>query len=288
MKTPSAPNSSSPLGKLRPWIVPLLFLVTVFVIFGREFDPDALRDELGRGDVEAALQRLSTTPREQLPADISQTRWWPLGARELYRKTLMEAVASDPAESFDYPTIAWPLDSFRHAPTTIRLREPATKALSLDIQNQDLDLPVAQLAIAVGQQEIQPGVSWIPGTAFVMTLSEVASGEMKAIARFELLPTPRAEAHGRAMRTAHDLAPDEASGRLLSGLVALHLGLHAEAQSIFETLAKPKTGEQEAAEGSLELQRIAQELRAIALAEQGLDRTALAALIEAQSASGQR
>lgn len=271
MKPPSTPRTRTPLGKLRPWILPIAFLVTLFFVMSRPFDPEALHEELADGHIEDALERLSTTPREQLPPDLAAVRWWPREARELRLRTLREQVAEEPDESFDYPTIVSPLDAWRHPPAEFQLREPAEKVLILDIENMDLGLPVASLPIPVGTQTLRSPVSWIPGTAFAMWLREADSGVVQAIARFELLPGPRSEALGRALRTAHDLAPDGPAAELLTALAALHYGLHAAALERLETVLEESEPDSETA-------AVARELRAIVWAEQGLDLTALASL----------
>ncbi len=245
-------------------------------MLGGDFDPAALREELEAGRIEDALERLSRTPRETLPVDIAAVRWWPAGARALRLRTLREEAARDALESADQPTIVSPLDARRAPPEVFRLREPAPRPLVVDVQNLDLGLPVTKLEVPRGATEVRPDVSWIPGTAFVITVHEAASGAAVALARFDLLSGPRGEALARAMRTAWDLAPEGPAAGLLAALVALHHGLHEEALERLEP----------ALDADGELRSVARELRAIALAEMGLDLTAVASLDEPREDDG--
>jgi hypothetical protein len=265
---PTRQRNRSRYRRIRPWIVPLLFVGFLFSMYSPDFDLGALRSELTEGDLDDALSRLSTTPREQLDPDIASVRWWPAEARRLRFALIDVQVREDPYESLSLPTLVAPLDAHRDAPTAFRLREAVDHPLVLLLTNLDLDMEVVTLELPAGTSEIETDVSLLAGMTFVMSLMEKESQEQIALAAFEILPHRVANAIGIAMRNAHQLAPDDDSGNLLAGIVALHYELHAEAIARFEQL-----------EDLPRFTRVARELKAIALAEQGLDRTALA-LIE--------
>lgn len=271
MKPPSTRLPKSRFGKLRPWILPIAFVITAFAVMDRPFNTAALREEFQAGQTEDALLYLHSRPSDQLPPDIAAVNWWPHDARQQRIQLLREQAATDPDESLAYPTIASPLDAWRHPPTEFQLREPSDKDLTLNIDSLDLGLPVAKLLIPAGTQRIPSTALWVPGTSFVMSIRENETGHVRALARFHLLAQPRAEELGRAMRTAHDLAPGGASSGLLTALVALNYEIHAEAiERLNAVIVDPHA--------PTETVTIARELRAIALAEQGLDITAVASL----------
>ena len=170
----------------------------------------------------------------------------------------------DPYESLEHPTLMEPLDAWRSPPTRVRLREAAAEDLLLRIENLELGLLVTELPVPRGTQELPLEVSFIPGTTFVMRLMKPDQALPVALGAFELLPSPRAEELGLVLRTAWDLGGGEHGGELLAALAALHHGLHAEAIQRLERLAEVEGYEQ-----------VSRELRALALMEQGLDRTAL-------------
>jgi hypothetical protein len=268
VKRPTRQRDSSRYRRIRRWILPFLLLGFLFSLYSPDFDLSALRNELADGDIDDALTRLSTTPLEQLDPDIASVRWWPSEARRLRFSLIEVQVQEDPYESLSLPTLVAPLDAHRDAPTGFRLREAVDRPLVLRLTNLDLGMEVVTLELPPGTREVEAEVSLLAGMTFVMSLNEKDSQEQIALAAFEILPRRVADAIGIAMRNAHQLAPDDDSGNLLAGIVALHHELHAEAIARFELL-----------EDLPRFSRVARELKAIALAEQGLDQTALA-LIE--------
>ncbi|MDG2148167.1 MAG: hypothetical protein P8N09_01450 [Planctomycetota bacterium] len=271
MKLPTTRLPKSKFGRLRPWILPIAFVITLFAIIDRPFDAEALREELRAGHTEDALRSLQGSQPGQLPLDIAAVNWWPHDARQQRIRSLRAHAAKDPDESLAYPTISSPLDAWRHPPTEFRLREPSEKDLILDIDSLDLGLPVAKLPIPSGTQHIPLTVLWVPGVSFVMSVREKETGQVIALAQFQLLAEPRAKELGRAMRTAYDLASGGANSGLLAAVVALNYGLYAEAiERLAAVIAEP--------DAPSETVTVARELRAIALAEQGLDITAVTSL----------
>ena len=237
----------------------------------RPFDAEAFREELRAGHTEDALRSLQKSQPGQLPLDIAAVNWWPQDTRQQHIRSLREHAAKDPDESLAYPTISSPLDAWRHPPTEFALRESSEKDLILHIDSLDLGLPVAELPIPSGTQRIPLTALWVPGVSFVMSVREKETGQVIALAQFQLLAEPRAEELGRAMRTAHDLAFGGANSGLLAAVVALNYGLYAEAiERLTAVIAEPDAPPETVA--------VARELRAIALAEQGLDITAVASL----------
>ena len=280
MKRPPTSRPPSRLGKLRPWVLPIVFGIMLLTLYEGSFDAEAVRADLAAGRPEEALTRLSRTPREQLPPELASVRWWPAAARELQFRTLAIQVAEDPDENLTLPSFVAPLDTYRVAPRTIRVREPATQALTVDIENLELGLPVGSFPLGAGQTELTPDVLFIPGTRFVMKLKHADTGLHVALAAFEVLPPQRAAQASRAMDAGRALARGENGGEnggedvsaereahgaaLMAALVALHHELHAEALELLEPLT--------AVDGYRETAR---ELKALALAAQGLDQTAL-------------
>jgi len=262
VKRPPTRPAVSPLRRLRPWLGPLLCAGLYFLLREPALDGDALRAALGDGRVEEALERLADAPAEALDPRLVGIDWWPLQARS-ERLLELDLEAQSGSEPTAGPVIVEPLAAWRAAPRRVRLAEPAGTGWRLAIDNLELGLPVADLAWPQGAQEVALDLAFIPGTTCVLRLSDADGGPL-ALGAFQLLPVAVAEQQGLQLAAAHALGGGGSGGELLAGLVALHLGLHAEAEQRFRQL--------------LELpgyERVARELSALALEAQGLDRAAL-------------
>jgi len=250
-------------GKLRPWLLPVVALVAALFLLRGGFDGDALRNELASGAWDEALERLSEARPQDLAPGLADVDWWPAPARRAELDELRRTPDGDLLEAADAPTLVAPLDRHRSAPPEVRLREPADRDLAVQIRNVDLGLVAADLTIPAGRAAVPLEIGMLAGTTYDMTLRD---GSLLAYAGFELLPRDSSDGIGVLMASARDLAAtdDEAGGQLLAALVALDFGLTAEALDRLRSSTPPGPAAP-----------VRDELVAIALARQGLDRSAL-------------
>lgn len=269
MRRPSRPPPPrrTGLAKLRPWILPAVAIVLGIALFRGGFDADALASDLRGGRIDAALDRLAAAQPSELFVELRDVAWWPADRRDAALSDLAALRDEDQdafLESADLPTFVAPLGRWRDAPTAIRLRDPTDRPLQFQLTHSELGLVAASTTLPTGTTEWPPGATLLPGATYTLTLRETDEAPLLAFAGFEMLKGSEATGVGIAMATARDLAGDPDGGQLLAGLVALHYGLTDEALRRFESLA-----------GRIAYEPVVDELVAITLAAQGLDRSAL-------------
>lgn len=262
-----SPRRAPSFRTLRPWLFPALAVAVAIWLWDFGFDRDALRDELAAGRIDAALARLHEAHPADLSPALAEVEWYPRATRQAAVAELLSRPEDELLEDPRLPTFVAPLDRFRSAPQQVRLREPLAGPLTFRIESLELGLPVTEETLPAGTAAFPLSATLIPGTRYVMNLAPPDGGGLLAYAGFSVLPVGTAREVGLAMAEAHALAPDEPTGDLLASLVALQHGLTDEAATRLRALAD-----------DARLGPVATELLALALDEQGLDRTARALL----------
>jgi hypothetical protein len=266
---PSFATGTSAVQRLRPWLMPALAVVVVIALFGRGgFDVEQVRAELRAGDVDDALRRLASAPQVDLPEAVRLLHWWTRADRTQALALLATRPEPELLEAAGLPTFVAPLGLWREPPARIVLREPADRPLLVELLNVTLNLPVATLAIAAGQQQVPCRGSFIAGTRYALALHDGSGTDapVVAVADFTLASADDARAVTAVLDAARALGPpDHPGARLLAGNAALECNCTDEALVVFRELAT-LPGDEHA-----ELRRAARELAAITLDRQGLD-----------------
>lgn len=290
MRRPGA-APTTPFSKLRPFVVPILFVGLVIVVLRAGLDLEALREDLAAGRPDQALSRLATAPADDLPPSLRDVSWWPAAAREVALAALEELPDEELLEAPDRPTFVYPLDDFLEAPERIVLREPPGQPLVLELRQVTVDLLAGAVPWPAGATELAMPARLFRGARYTLALRD-PSGAYVALAAFRPLSEDDTHAAGIALATAAGFAGDSVDplgvdplgagptgaggtgaggigtdrtdgARLLMALTARQLGLTDAAATLFRELAdRPAYA------------AVAGQLWALTLAEQGLDRTA--------------
>jgi len=266
---PTLPPGRNAVQRLRPWLMPALALVAIVALLGRGgFDAEQVRDELAAGDVDGALRRLATAPRDELPEAVRGLHWWTRADRTRALAELATRPEPQLLEAAGLPTFVEPLGLWLDPPARIVLREPADRALTVELLNVTLNLTVAALALQAGQQELPCEGPFISGTRYALALHDgpAADAPVVAVADFTLAAADEARAVTAALAAARSLAPPgHPAARLLAANAALECRCTHAALAAFRELAALPGPEHD------RLRRAARELAAITLDQQGLD-----------------
>lgn len=269
MRRPAAPPSplAARLKQLRPWLLPALALALLLTLWEEGYDQDELTAALEDGQPARALEVLTLADTRHLIEALAQVHWWPAESRAQRLAMLRQDVAAAGPRPREALALVSPLGAHRSPPTSARLEAPAPRDLVLQVHSRELGLEAGSRPVAAGAQLVDLDLRLLPGTTTDLVLADPGQDLMLAHAQFRLLSPAQAESVGLVMQTAYELSPTPAGGELLASLVALHYGLHEEAEQRLAALAEEP--------GYTALVR---ELRAIALARLDLDHLALALL----------
>ncbi|MGQ0554313.1 MAG: hypothetical protein ACT4PU_13980 [Planctomycetota bacterium] len=271
MRRPRLPAEApaNRLGALRPFLMPAIAaILALFLFLDQDFDQAALLQELQTGRVEEALERLAAAEPGQLPEALAGQNFWPRAERKPAVARLAsrgDTLLEEPAG----PTILSPRGNLLTAPAELVLREAVTVPLRVELACLDLAMEAGSTALPPGTARTPWQAALIPGSRYLLAL-HAGDEALLDVANFQLLDGEAATAGAQRLAAARALAgPSAAGAELLMALTELELQLVDAALHRLDALRLT------APEGYGEVLR---DLRALALAELGLDRSARDAL----------